>query len=111
MLTQEELKRMLHYESETGIFTWKINKRGPVKRGDVAGKTNGRGYRVIKIDGAYYYAHRLAWFYITGNWPKETDHINRVKTDNRMVNLREVTHSLNNRNRGSYSKRLPTQPW
>lgn len=58
------------------------------------------GYRVIRIDDALYLAHRLAWFYVTGNWPaNQIDHINGVRDDNRFSNLREATNLQNAHNR------------
>lgn len=47
------------------------------------------------IDGVNYLGHRLAWFYVTGRWPVEVDHHNRVKGDDRWRNLRELSHPAN----------------
>jgi hypothetical protein len=98
-ITQEELKEMLNYDADTGLFTW-VKKRNRIKVGGVAGcidKVN--GYRVIKINGKLYRAHRLAFLYMTGKFPTDdTDHINHDRSDNRFVNLRKVTHSENLRN-------------
>lgn len=101
MLTCERLREILYYDVGTGVFIWKISRRGPVKVGDVAGSPDSKGYRAIKIDGHLYRSHRLAWFYQTGEWPNgEIDHINGVRSDNRFANLREATHSENMRNVG-----------
>lgn len=98
-LTQKRLKELLHYYPETGIFTLKIGIPGR-SAGSVSGTKNG-GYIQIKIDGIIYRAHRLAWLYIHGYFPEnQIDHINRIKDDNRIVNLREVSLSCNNRNKG-----------
>lgn len=103
-LTQEELKRVLHYDPETGIFTWRVSRRGnagKAKPGNRAGALQHKGYRQIGIYGVLYAEHRLAWLYITGSWPKhEIDHKNRIGTDNRWINLRDVTHAKNSRNVG-----------
>lgn len=98
MLTQEELKRQLRYDPETGEFTWLITKPG-VRSHKRAGKTRPNGYKLISIDYTHYYSHRLAWLYMYGVWPTgDVDHINRNPSDNRIANLREVTRSLNLRN-------------
>lgn len=94
MLTQERLKELLDYDPETGVFTWKSRIRG-IRIGQVAG-SNVKGYRQIQIDKERHYSHRLAWLYIYGCWPlNELDHINRIKEDNRIANLREVTRQEN----------------
>lgn len=100
MLTQSRLKELLHYDPETGVFTWRVNKGGPAKAGGLAGSRNRGGYRIIGIDYRLYQAHRLAWLYIHGEWPKhEIDHINGVRDDNRIDNLRGATHAENHQNR------------
>lgn len=102
MLTQERLKEILHYNPETGDFTNRINRGTRAKAGEVAGGIDLEGYLKIKIDGRPYKSHRLAWLYICGEMPPEhIDHINGVRTDNRMVNLRPATNSENQRNRGA----------
>jgi HNH endonuclease len=95
MLTQEYLKSILHYCPETGVFTWKVNRSRNYVIGKVAGCNHNMGYRTIKVQGEPYLAHRLAWLYVHGRFPKETDHINCNRSDNRLCNLREVTRSEN----------------
>lgn len=100
MITQEELKESLHYDPDTGIFTWRKSK-GPAKKGTVAGKIY-KSHPYIKIGVCRHSidAHRLAWLYVYGEWPTmDIDHINRDPTDNRICNLRHVSRSENNRNR------------
>lgn len=88
---------MLCYDPITGAFTWNVNK-GPAKMGSVAGWTR-LGYCGVYIDGKNYQSHRLAWFYTYGEWPaKHLDHINGVRSDNRIANLREATASENQQN-------------
>jgi hypothetical protein len=101
-ISQDELKELLDYNPETGIFVWKKHlKQSNKYEGDLAGCLHGGGYIAIQIKGIRYYAHRLAWLYMYGKFPeKELDHINRVKSDNRISNLREVTRSQNMRNVG-----------
>ena len=99
MITQERLKELLHYEEATGVFTWKVDKAGK-KAGDIAGHVCKRdGYRLIGLDMKLYFAHRLAWLYTHGVWPKQQlDHINRVRHDNRIANLRQATNAQNCQN-------------
>jgi hypothetical protein len=98
-LTQRELKKLLHYSPETGALTWKKKVSQRTSVGDIAGSLC-NGYTRISIDGCDYLAHRLAWLYVYGAFPtKELDHINRVRNDNRISNLREVSSSENSRNR------------
>jgi len=88
ILTQERLKELLHYNPETGVFTRACNK-AYTKKGDVAGYSDRKGYVIIGLDRKQFKAHRLAWLYVYGYLPNsEIDHINRVKNDNRIVNLR-----------------------
>jgi len=70
-----------------------------VKAGDVAGRGSGGGYRQISVDNRLYLAHRLAWLYMTGEWPEvQIDHVNMDRADNRFVNLRQATRSENKGN-------------
>ena len=98
-LTADTLRSILHYDPETGIFTWKVSTARNVKVGAVAGSVNGGGYLQIMVLSRLYKAHRLAWFYMYGEWPKlNIDHINRNPSDNRQVNLRDVTQKQNGQN-------------
>jgi len=100
MITQSELKEILDYDKETGVFTWKAS-RSRVKVGQVAG-TNSQGYIRIKINRKLYMAHCLAWLYVYGKLPiKEVDHENQIKNHNWIKNLREVTHQQNLQNIGN----------
>lgn len=105
-LTQKELKKKLKYNPRTGIFTWITNDRFKGKKAGTL--LISKGYIVICINGKRYYAHRLAWLYVTGKWPKEViDHKNLKRNDNRFKNLREATNAENLRN-GSISKNNTT---
>ena len=98
-MTVEHLRNLFSYDQETGVFTRQISK-GTQKAGSVAGGFDKNGYVRIKIDGKFYKAHRVAWFYVNGVWPKnEIDHINGIPSDNRIANLREATRLENCQNR------------
>ena len=98
MLEIDEFQRFLEYNPSTGIFRWKVS-RGTRKSGAVAGKVTRQGYIHIGFSGKLYAAHRLAWLFVFGTWPKhEIDHINRNKADNRIENLRDITRSENKQN-------------
>jgi hypothetical protein len=94
MITQSELKKILHYCPETGVFT-RLN------HGRKVGEKLHNGYNRIVVLKKEYKAHRLAWLYVYGEFPKmHIDHINRIRNDNRIVNLREADYFLNRFNRG-----------
>jgi hypothetical protein len=90
---------LLSYNQITGIFTWKTTRNGAVKIGSIAGSLNSDGYMQIKVFNKLYRSHRLAWFMMTGKWPKETiDHIDGDRKNNRFSNLREATKGQNRAN-------------
>lgn len=92
------LRELLDYNPTTGIFTWRHTVSNRVG-GTRAGADN-RGYQQIKIDRKLYQAHRLAWCYVYGSWPPHMiDHINGIKHDNRVINLRLATNQENQQNR------------
>jgi hypothetical protein len=98
-ITIEHLRESLDYNVQTGIFTWRKNHRRPDLIGKTAGSIHSAGYISIAIHNVKRLAHRLAWFYVTGNIPKNhIDHINGNKLDNSFVNLRQVTRFGNLQN-------------
>ena len=110
-LTVEYLRSILNYDPETGIFTWKISNSSRAKVGAVAGSLDGNGYLRLRLQSRLYQAHRLAWFYMCGEWPKlNIDHINRNPSDNRLVNLRDVTQKQNLQNAGKRSDNTSGHP-
>lgn len=103
-LAHEYLVRRLSYDPDTGTFTWRIKPRG-AKRGQAVGGLDGKGYWRISLENSRYLAHRLAWFYVHGEWPQaEIDHINHNPLDNRIANLRPATRSQNASNTRGWSK-------
>lgn len=99
-LSQSELKAVLEYTPESGGFFWK-ESRGRVAKGQRAGHTSAgsKGYLWIGVDRRLYRAHRLAWLYMNGEWPKaQLDHKNGDRSDNRWENLRAATPAQNNAN-------------
>jgi hypothetical protein len=110
-LTQTYIKECLDYNPETGAFFWKVRPLAHFKSerrqrvfnsvypGKPCGHLSEEGYLVIRLSGFLYKAHRLAWLYIHGNMPTEwLDHINRNRSDNRIVNLRLASTELNAQN-------------
>jgi hypothetical protein len=97
-LTKEKLQELLDYDPENGIFKWNVDFKKN-KKGCIAGGLNPYGYIHIIIGRKTYMAHRLAWLYVHGKHPSaDIDHINCVKTDNRIVNLREASRYENLQN-------------
>lgn len=77
---------------------WRVRPTNRVYVGQVTGWDGGDGYRKIRIDGHQFLAHRLAWVYVYGVWPAEIDHVNGNRSDNRIANLRSVSHRDNQQN-------------
>lgn len=99
-LTAARLRELVIYDPLTGIFTWRVTRKG---RGCVAGKVigsdDGQGYLRIQIDGVRYKCQRLAWLYMTGEWPVyEVDHRDTNESNNIWTNLRDATRSVNQQN-------------
>ena len=105
ILTQERLRQLMTYDPDTGVLTRrvKMNNNG-AEAGTPVGTLCPDGYCKTRVFGKPYTVHRLIWLYVHGNWPtNKIDHINRVTHDNRLANLREVTHSQNMENRKTHS--------
>jgi hypothetical protein len=97
--TYERVRDLLDYEPATGLFRWRLTrpgKGGRILAGTVAGHRGPRSYIEIRIDGYLVDAHRLAWLWMTGTWPREEiDHRNSDRGDTRWANLRPATHGQN----------------
>ena len=90
-MTQEELKKILRYNPETGIFS-RVNNKTTLERLE-------NGYIRYTLNGKNYLLHRMAFLYMIGYIPIVVDHKNRIRNDNRWCNLREATQSINSKNR------------
>ena len=112
MISQEIVRELLDYDPETGKLTWRRRDRKWFKSDkDCAGwntrysdkeafKTLVVGYFRGSIQDKAYYAHRIIWLWMTGEWPEEQiDHINHDRKDNRWLNLRQVSNQENGKNR------------
>ena len=98
-ITIQHLRESLAYDVQTGVFTWRKNYRRSDLVGKIAGSTHSAGYISIAMHNVKRLAHRLAWFYVTGNMPEgHIDHINGNKLDNSFANLRQVTRFGNLQN-------------
>lgn len=100
-LTLSLIKEHLSYDPETGHLRWRV-KSCRRNAGDIAGSPRGNGYTQVGLLGHVYHAHRLAWAITNGTWPigHGIDHVNGVRDDNRLCNLRAADQSENLRNRG-----------
>lgn len=108
MVSHLELKRILRYSPTTGVFRRRVASWSNIHPiGSIAGGMDKRGYIHIQINGRLYAAHRLAWFYMTGYWPRDTiDHRDLNKSNNRWLNLREATKAQQAYNRRAFGNGL-----
>ena len=95
-MSGQDWKTIFSYDEKTGILVWKINISN-IKSGTVAGSLDSKGHLRVNFKGKKYAVHRIAYEIAHGPIPTgmEIDHINRVKTDNRLINLRLATHTQN----------------
>jgi len=99
----ETVRSLLAYDPDVGVFTWRTTGKG--RRPDLtAGRIEDNGYIRLTVKGKVFLAHRLAWFYVNGDWPERAiDHKNTIKTDNRIANLRLADRSQNAANSNTFS--------
>ena len=96
-LTIARVREILDYNPDTGVFTY-LKANGRKKAGDT-GTLLPIGYVQVTLDGVKMHGHRLAFFYMNGEWPaRNVDHINGVRSDNRRSNLRDVSQAANTEN-------------
>lgn len=99
-LTAQRLRELLNYDPETGLFTWLARPNRRIRIGASVGTPKERGVLQTRIGGYLYRLHRLAWLYVYGVWPNhDIDHIDGNPSNNAIVNLRDVTRSVNLQNR------------
>jgi hypothetical protein len=121
-ITAEEIRAIFHYDPETGWLVNAVTRNPLALAGTRAGSPHNRGYRRVSIDNKRHLEHRLVWLYVHGAAPTRfIDHINNVKDDNRIENLRDVTKSQNGANTGKRSNNTsghkgvywdkPTRKW
>lgn len=96
--TKEQLHRVISYDPETGKFTRLITTSSNANSGEECGNMDSQGYLRFRVLGQEFRAHRLAVFYMTGEWPSVTDHINGDRSDNRWANIRATDSKGNARN-------------
>lgn len=98
-ISADRIRELLDYNATTGVFHWKQFRGGVARQGNIAGSMTSDGYVRICVDYRSYKAHRLAWLWVYGKLPDATiDHINGIRNDNRIVNLRDVAQNMNNYN-------------
>lgn len=101
-MTQSELEELFTYDPETGILRWRHCRNAKTPAGRAVGCLNKAGYVVTLISKKNYSVHRLIWTLVYGEEPEEIDHINGLKGDNRLCNLRSCTRSQNAKNKGLF---------
>lgn len=94
--SQEKIKSQLCFDAATGVFTWLVSPAKAVKAGCIAGTLHPSGHRYISINGKSYPAHRLAWVYVHGRWPRQhLDHVDGNPDNNAIKNLRTLARTKN----------------
>jgi hypothetical protein len=101
-LTAERLREVVSYDPVTGSWTWLEKVSTKVVVGAPAGSLKPNRYWALGLFGERYACHRLAYLYMTGEWPaRDIDHVNGNPSDNRWENLRECSHAENHQNRNA----------
>ena len=97
VVSRQLLLDVFDYDPDTGVFKWKTSISRKSKVGERAGSVSKHlGYRILRFVNHQEYEHRMAWLYVYGRMPEgDVDHINGIKNDNRICNLREASRSKN----------------
>ncbi len=104
IVTHERVLELFSYNESTGVVTRRITVGRRGKAGSLVGCLTKKGYLSVRIDGRFYLLHRVIFMYVYGRMPEQQiDHINGIKTDNRICNLREATESQNSQNVKSHA--------
>jgi len=110
MITAEQVRELFDYNPETGVLTWRKDRRN-ITVGSKAGSIHHKGYRWVSVYGNKIAAHRLIWAWVHGEWPKgQIDHINHVRDDNRISNLRDVSPEFNQKHVKAYKNSTLGRP-
>jgi hypothetical protein len=96
-ITQARVKELFEYYPN-GCLVRKIQTSNRNKVGNIVGSNNGNGYLRLSIQSKHYYLHQIIFLWHKGYIPKEIDHKNGIRSDNRIENLREATHLQNGKN-------------
>lgn len=99
-VSQENLKYLINYNPDTGVFTWRVSINPNSKVGSVVATKHQEGYTFLTLNKKIYKLHRLAFLYMLGYYPEEVDHINNKRDDNRWCNLRAASKTENQHNAG-----------
>ena len=102
-LNQDRVRELFDYVPTTGELVWRVTKSATAPAGSIAGSVNQKGHINLQIDHVMYGAHQIVYLYHKGFIPDEIDHVNQIKTDNRIENLRVCTASQNRGNVGLLS--------
>lgn len=104
-LNYDTLHQLMKYDPDTGLWTRLVYRSPNARIGQLAGAIRKDGRVVVRINGSDYLGSRLAWLYMTGQWPKHfIDHIDHDPSNDRWVNLREATDQQNKYNAGKQKR-------
>ena len=102
-MSEDLIRRFLSYQPTSGELVW-LEDKGRASKGDVVKTKNGEGYLVVRIGGKSYLAHRVCWFLHYGSWPtKQINHKHRNRTNNSILNLEDISHAQNMKNKSKRS--------
>lgn len=102
MITAENVRDLFNYDPVSGVLSWRVFVSPKAPAGAAPSSRDKDGYIKVSYKGKHYRAHRVAWLWMTGEWPVEIDHINRTPDDNRWKNLRNVSSEINQQNRSGF---------